>query len=90
MLTQNLIYVDLQDSLQIANVTVPFADYLRRSRVAVEVTRRCVKLKKLALNQNVDTEDQDFFDECEEFSMPRNILFRPESCTVRLASIIFF
>ena len=74
------LFGDLQESIQNINITVPIADYLRHFPIAVEVTKRNLKFKRLKSDAEINFDELEFD---EEFKMPREVLLRPELCTIR-------
>ena len=82
MTGSNLIFGDLQESIQNINVTIPLPDYLRHCPIFIEISKRNLKFKRLFDGKLSGEQSEIDFDE--DFKMPREILLRPETCTIRL------
>ena len=76
------IYGDIKDSLQIINLVVPIPEYLRPHDITVEITKKGIKFRKdTALKNYMPIPNEN--GAVEVFAMPRNILLKPETCTIR-------
>ncbi|XP_063719089.1 uncharacterized protein LOC134845899 isoform X1 [Symsagittifera roscoffensis] len=77
----NPIFGDLQENLQIINLTIPLHDYLRHKAILIHITRRNIRFKRLTeLLSKAGNDDDIEFDE--DFKMPREVLLRPETCII--------
>ena len=84
----NPIFGDLQENLQIINLTIPLHDYLRHKEILIHITRRNIRFKRLTeLLSKAGNDDDIEFDE--DFKMPREVLLRPETCIIRYRFLLY-
>ena len=76
------VYGDIKDALQLINIVAPIPEYLRPHDITVEVTKKGINFrKKTSLKNYIPVPDEN--GAVESFAMPRNVLLKPETCTIR-------